>query len=333
MSSNQSLLRKADITIAELASNGGELSPEQGAAFIRKLIKQPTLIRVCRVVEMLAPIRKINKIGFGQRILRKATSAVALTATGSNGTGLDGRVMPTTSQIVLTTSEQIAEVRLPYDVLEDNIERATSANNEPTNTGPAGLRQTLIDLIAERAALDMEELGILGNPGYTNAADADDQAYLSQLSGWLYTASTAGNVSDANGATISKAIFKSGLKTMPSQYLRNKAALNHFVSVNNETEYRDTLADRGTPLGDQMVQGNSPTFAFGSAVIPVALMPEDQGAYTDPLNLIFGIQRQVSMEFAKDISSRVYIIVLTVRLAFAIEEPEAIVLYENIGSD
>lgn len=333
MSSNQSLLRKADITIAELASNGGELSPEQGASFIRKLIKQPTLIRVCRVVEMLSPIRKINKIGFGQRILRKATSAVALTATGSNGTGLDGRAQPTTSQVTLTTAEQIAEVRLPYDVLEDNIERATSANNEPTNTGPAGLRQTLIDLIAERAALDMEELGILGNPGYTNAADADDQAYLSQLSGWLYVGSTAGNVSDANGSTVSKSIFKSGLKTMPSQYLRNKAALNHFVSVNNETEYRDTLADRGTALGDQMVQGNSPTFAYGSAVIPVALMPEDVGLYTDPLNLIFGIQRQVSMEFAKDISARVYIIVLTVRLAFNIEEPEAIVEYENIGSD
>ena len=79
MSSNGSLLRKADIAIADLQTNGGVLSPEQGAAFIRKLIKQPTLIRVCRVVEMVAPIRKINKIGFGTRILRKATSAVALT--------------------------------------------------------------------------------------------------------------------------------------------------------------------------------------------------------------------------------------------------------------
>ena len=78
MSSNTSLLRKADIAIADLQSNGGELTPEQGNAFIRKLIKQPTLIRVCRVIEMVSPIRKINKIGFGSRILRKATSATAL---------------------------------------------------------------------------------------------------------------------------------------------------------------------------------------------------------------------------------------------------------------
>ena len=81
---------------------------------------------------------------------------------------------------------------------------------------------------------------------------------------------------------------------MPSQYQRNKAALNHFVSVNNETEYRDTLADRGTALGDQMTQGTSPSYAFGSPVVPVALMPETNGLFTDPLNLIFGIQRQVS---------------------------------------
>src|ERR1017187_5433456 len=120
MSSNSTLLRKADIAIADLQSTGGELSPEQGAAFIRKLIKQPTLIRVCRVVEMVSPIRKINKIGFGTRILRKATSAVALNQNAAVAGGLGGRAAPTTSQIELTTAEQIAEVRIPYDVMEDN---------------------------------------------------------------------------------------------------------------------------------------------------------------------------------------------------------------------
>jgi len=332
MSSNGSLLRKADITIAELQTNGGVLNPEQGAAFIRKLIKQPTLIRVCRVVEMISPIRKINKIGFGKRILRAATSGQALPQNAQAAGGLGWRVAPTTEQIELQTKEQIAEVRIPYDVMEDNIERATTAQNELPNTGPAGLRQTIIDLIAERAALDMEELGLLASLTYTNPADPDDQAYLSQFAGWLNVAETAGNVYDAAGGSISKAIFKQGLKTMPSQYQRNKAALNHFVSVNNETEYRDTLADRGTPLGDQMTQGTSPTFAYGSPVVPVALMPENAGLYTDPLNLIFGIQRQVSMEFDKDITARVYIIVLTARIAFQIEESQAIVAYENVAT-
>jgi hypothetical protein len=332
MSTNLSLLQKADIAIADLQTNGGVLEPEQGASFIRRLIKTPTLIRVCRVVEMTSPQRKINKIGFGNRILRKATSATALTPTGSNGTVLDGRAKPTTDQITLTTKEQIAEVRLPYDVLEDNIERALTADNAPPNTGPGGLRQTLIDLIAERAALDLEELGLLANPAYTNGADADDQAYLSQLNGWLYTGQTSGHIADAGQATISKAVFKSGLKTLPPQFQRNKAALRHYVSVNQETEYRDTLADRGTSMGDSAVTGAGPLFAFGSPVESVALMPETNGLFLDPLNLIFGIQRQVSMEFDKDITARVYIIVLTTRVDFQVEQPDGMVQYQNIAS-
>ena len=55
MSSNTSLLKKADLAIQDLINDGGYLNPEQGSSFIRKLILQPTLIRQCRVVEMTAP--------------------------------------------------------------------------------------------------------------------------------------------------------------------------------------------------------------------------------------------------------------------------------------
>lgn len=323
MSSNQSLLRKADLAIADLSSNGGTLLPEQGNSFIRKLIKQPTLIKQCRVVEMLASSRKINKIGFGNRILRKATSGIALTQAQ--------RSKPTTEQIQLDTKEQIAEVRLPYDVLEDNIERATAANNEGSNTGPAGLRQTIIDLIAERAATDLEELALLADTAYTSG-DADDQAYLSQFNGWIKNAMTNGNVVDAANTTISRALFKNGIKTMPKQYLRNIATMKHFVSNNNEVEYRDTLADRTGQLGDGMTTGALQAYAYGAQVAPVQLMPENRGLFTDPKNLIFGIQRQVSMEFDKDITARVYIVVLTCRIDFKIEEPTALVAYDNIAS-
>src|SRR5690348_12152834 len=142
MTANQFLLHKADLVLADLSSNGGLLPPEQSRSFIRKLIKTPTILKQARIVEMLAPQRKINKIGFGSRILRKATSGTALTS--------QQRSKPTTSQITLTTQEVIAEVRLPYDVVEDNIERASAAGNEPPNTAQiGGLKDTLISMIAE----------------------------------------------------------------------------------------------------------------------------------------------------------------------------------------
>lgn len=328
MTDNKTLLQKADLALADLTANGGVLLPEQSDSFIRKLIKSPTLLRQARVVTMRSSSTKINKIGFGSRILRKATSATALTQ--------NQRSKPTTEQIQMDSKEVIAEVRLPYDVVEDNIERGnlglTDAKTGPSggNVVSGGIQDTIVTMIAERAALDLEELGLKGDTTYTSG-DADDQAYMSLFNGFLKLSNSLGNTVDAQGSTISKAVFKAGLKAMPDQYLRNRAAMKQFVSTNNETEYRDTLSDRGTALGDSLVQGNNAVYAYGVPVEAVPMMPEARGLFTNPLNLIYGIQRQVSMEFDKDITARVYIIVLTARVAVQIEETAATVNYTNIG--
>jgi hypothetical protein len=61
-------------------------------------------------------------------------------------------------------------------------------------------------------------------------------------------------------------------------------------------------------------------------------MPDATGILADPSNLIMGIQRNIHLEVDKDISSRNLIIVVTLRVATAIEEPDAVVKYLNIGS-
>jgi len=320
---NQSLLQKADITIADLQTNGGDLLPEQGAQFIRKLIKQSTLLPQVRTVEMLAPQRKINKISFASRILRAAVSA---TAPGSSD-----RSKPTTEQIELNTKEVIAVVYIPYDVMEDNIERASVADNGAANDGPGAFRQTIIELIAERAASDLEEGLLLGDSTYTSG-DASDQAYIRLWEGYMKRANTGGNIVDVGNATVAKEVFKAGMKALPVQYQKNIPQMKHFVSMNQEIEYRDTLANRGTSMGDSYTTGAAPAYAYSSKVEGIQYMPETKGLYTNPLNLIFGIQRRVSMEFDKDIESRVYKIVLTARVDCQIEEDDAIVEYINLAS-
>ena len=69
------------------------------------------------------------------------------------------------------------------------------------------------------------------------------------------------HIVNAGGATISKDILKAGVKAMPDKYLRNRARLTHYVSVDNDTEYRDTYANRQTALGDSMLQGTGPVYA------------------------------------------------------------------------
>lgn len=313
MASNKELIQKADIALSDLVSNGGLLNPEQADTFIRVLIDQPTILNSARVVTMNAPTRKINKIGFGSRIMRVG---VASTPVPDND-----RVKPDLSQVTLNTKEVIAEVHIPYDVLEDNIERGNVGVAMGESAG--GLMGTMVQLIAERAALDLEELAILGDTG-------SGDPYLALTNGYLKLATS--HTVDAGNTTISKTLLKNGVKAMPDKYLRNRASLVHFISVDNETEYRDTYANRQTALGDSILQGTGAVYAYGSPVAAVPLMPAAKGLYTNPLNLIFGIQRQIMIEYDKDIRSRVFIIVLTARVDVQIEEADAVVKYFNIAS-
>ena len=313
---NRELMRKADWSVADLEADGGKLNPEQANTFIRKLLVQPTILQQTRVVQMTSPQRNINKIQFASRILRPGVSNTALS--------VGDRSKPTTEQITLTTKEQIAEIRLPYDVIEDNIERGNIGTHhesgQPETSG--GIKDTIMDLIAERAALDLEELSLLGDTG-------SGDAYLAQLDGWLVQSTS--NVVNFAGNPISKDLFKQGLQTMPDQYLRNMSSMRHWLATDQEIAYRDSLANRETSLGDAQIQGISPVFGFGVEVQRVSLMPGDQGILTFPLNMIWGIQRDIHIETDKDITARVYIIVLTLRTDFLFEEEEAVVKYTNIG--
>ena len=321
MSANETLLQKADWAIGDLTANSGLLNPEQANAFIRKLLIQPTLLAQARRVVMNAPTRKINKIQFASRIL-KAGYTAGLSRT-LDDTANRERSKVTTEQIELNTKEVIAEVRLPYEVIEDNLERGNiGLSRDGGGASSGGIVSTIMDLIAERAALDLEELAILGDTG---SADP----YLALTDGYL--ARFTSNIVDAGGANISRTIMKNGSKTMPTQYRRNRSQMAHYLSTEQEIEYRDTLANRETSFGDGQHQSVSTVWAAGTPVEGVGLMPGASGLLTHPLNLIFGIQRQIHIESDKDIQAREYIIVLTARVDMQVEEELAGVKYINLG--
>jgi len=306
MPSRRTIVDKADIAVSNLVSTGGYLNPEQSSRFIRKLLDVPTILNQVRRVVMNAPVMNVDKIGFASRIMKAAPAAgTPLLATD--------RSAPTTSQIVLTTKETIAEVNIPYDVLEDNIERGT-------------LESTIMSMITERVALDLEELLILGD---TSSADA----YLALLDGLIVQCSSHVVTITGDPAAeraMSKDLCKQMIKALPTKYLRNRSALRYFCSHNNETDYRDTLADRETALGDQLVEGIRPVYAYGVPVVPVALMPEDHMLMTHPQNIIWGIQRDILIETDKDIRARSLIVVVTLRIDSKFEEEDAVVLMTGI---
>ena len=167
--SNRTLLEKADLALADLTAGGGILLPAQAQKFMRLLIKQSVLMQLATVVPMASPKHQLSKIKFGSRILRPGQEATALAAAD--------RARPDLSFLELDARLFKAEVHLSDEVLEDNIERGE-------------LRQTILEMIAEAAGRDMEEVIINGD-----TASADP--FLATMDGLLKQ--TTSHVVDAAG--------------------------------------------------------------------------------------------------------------------------------------
>ena len=305
---NRTILQKADLALSDLTTGGGLLQPAQAQKFIRILIDESVILKQGTVVPMRSPKQLIEKIRFGSRILRPGTESTALPVAD--------RAKPDLTKVELDAQLFKAEVRLNNEVLEDSIERGE-------------LRQTIMQLMAEAISRDMDEVIVQGD---TTSPDA----FLATLDGILKQATS--NVVDAALATTNKAIFRDMLKSMPSEFLRNKRTLRYFTSVDSEIDYRDSLADRATPLGDQKLERDDQVFYSGVPVMDVPLFPEDLGGgndttnviLTDPKNINIGIWRNIRIETDKDVSEGVLIIVATLRFDVKFTEETAVVKATNV---
>lgn len=309
----QELARRADLALAEITAGGGKLDPEHQNKFYQKVIDAPTIFRDVRTLQMNGPEMKVPKIGFGSRVLRAApnTGTGGWQDAGTNTRHLlaADRSKPDFGLVNMATSEFMAEIHLHDDLLEDNIEKDD-------------LVDTIMSLLAERVALDLEELLISGD-----SASAD--AYLASQDGVLKLLTT--NVVDASAAPVSSAIFNNMQKAMPTKYRRNANAMRFYTSMNVESDYRLAVSSRGTDLGDAILTGNTPLPVLGTPLKSVALLPEANGLLLNPQNILFGVQRNIRIERERDIRARSWIIVLTMRVAIQIEEETAAVKLINLG--
>lgn len=296
------IVAKADLTVQDLVNNGGYMQPEQVQTFLRMVKDEPTMLRECRRINMKSHTREVDKIGFTSRLLRPANfSATALAD--------EDRGKPTTGKLLLTTNKMMAEVHIDYETLEDNIERGN-------------LEQVIMQEMAKQVALDLEELILLGD-----ASSSD--TYLALQDGILKQ-STSNNISVTG--SFSKEILSKGVKEMPSKYLRNRSLFRWYVSHNNETDYRDQLGNRETALGDSLIEGFRGVYHHGIPVMPVAMMPEANALLTRPDNICWGVWRDIMVETDKDIRKQIYIIVLSLRAGMVIEDKDAVVVVNGIGS-
>ena len=292
-------IERADLALSDLSSDGGILAPKDADRFIDFIYDAPTLLQQVRQIRMSSHSQKVQKIGFGQRILKPSPGSL---------TELDAadRSKPTTSEIEMTTEELVAEVNLPYDVLEDNIEGEN-------------LAETIMRHIAIQVAVDMEEFALQGD-------SASSDPYLALMDGWLKRANV--NLLNAGGASIDEDMLENLIQTVPAKYRRILSAYKFYTHDKIARRWTHHLAARGTSLGDNaLVNGGEQAYS-GVKVAGLDLMPEassqSQILLANPQNLLFGIWRQIRIEKEKAIRRRGWVIVVSLRAGMQIEEVNAL---------
>jgi len=266
------------------------------------------LLKQATVVPMKAPKQLIEKIRFTNRVLRPGGEAIALAPAD--------RSTPNFSHVELDAQLFKAEIRLNNEVLEDSIERGQ-------------LRQTIMQLMAEAIARDVEEVVIRGDR-------TSPDPFLAKLDGILKQATS--HIVDAQAQTTNKTVLRDIVKSMPHAFMLNRKDLRIFTSISSEVDFKDSLSDRATIIGDKYVEQDVPATYAGIPLVGVPMFPENLGQaqnmtamiLTDPKNINVGIWRQIRIETDKLISDGVLLIVATLRFDVRFAEESATVKSVNV---
>lgn len=301
---NLSILTKADLKISDLKGEAGYMPAGQSARFIRIAIDESVVMSRVRVRPMSAPAELVEKIKFGDRIMRAGSEATPVAQAD--------RARPNMSKVELLAKLFRAEVDLSDEVLEDSIERGA-------------LRNTVLTLMAERSALDMDE-------ALVNSDTTSDDPFLAQFNGILKQSSS--HVVAAGGETLNRGIFLDCVKKLPTRYRKNKRDLVFFTGMNAELDYLDTFADRATPIGDDVIAGRKTSSNYGTIpVVGVPVFAEDLGngnnetsmLLTNPNNILVGLWRRIRMRTDLLVREGLLVICADTRFDVKYEEETAVV--------
>lgn len=311
MASNRSILEKADIAVADLVSSGGILPEATAREFLEIAVKESVLMQQATVVPMRSHQQRIDTIRFGGRILRPGSEATALPAAS--------RSKPDLSKATLSVKLFKGEIRISKEVLEDNIEGE-------------GFQRTILRAAGVGVARDLDEL-------ISNGDTASLDPFLKQLDGVRKQATS--NIVDAASGRTTKTVLKNTIKAMPVEFLKDRRQMKFVTSFDSETDYRDSLADRATAVGDRFLLEGIPATYTGIPMVGVPVFPENLGGgndetemlFLDPKNINVGFWRRVEWESDKDIVAGELIIVVTLRVdvKFAFEPAVVKVINLKVG--
>lgn len=313
----KAVISKAQLVVGDLTAGSGILPVEQFRKFMIIAIKKAVLMKRVRIQEMQNPTYDMPKARAMAQVLHGASSGVALTEAQRSKIDL---LAPTH----LVSKLLRGAVPVPDEVLEDNVERET-------------LNNTIRDLTAEAVSGDFESLLISGDTTSTNDL-------LNVTNGILKLITT--NLVPAGGAFLGKSVLRDTTLILPDEFRDEESLMVFLTSHRSAIWYRDQVGNRTGDLGDDaLTKGDQdPQRRWanynGSPILPIPRMPSNLGpgtnesplVYTNPLNFIFGIQRDLRIEFQRDPASGTNIFHVSARVDVAVEHEQKSVLTTGVRS-
>jgi hypothetical protein len=137
-------------------------------------------------------------------------------------------------------------------------------------------------------------------------------------------------VVDAASTVISETLFSNTLRAIDPIYAQDVDKFRFLAHHHLELDWRTALSARQSILGDTYITGLGPVAAVGIPVEKTFQMPVGTVLLTNPQNICFGIQRSLRIETLRDPRRRMITLVVSARVAVAIEEVRAMALLKNV---
>lgn len=245
---NNEIVEKT-ITSSDLL-NGGTLNSVQQTEFVKLVKDFSKLLGMIRFERMPRPLFDVDKIHIGEPVTESVDEN---TDTGN------------TSKAKFNQVQLIAQkLRSAWNQTTESFQGNIEQNK---------LEQTLMEMMMTRISTDLELLAMRGDSSI-GAPSTPLERLLSRLDGWDLQTDSA-HIVDADGSVISKGLLSQMLRSMPKDFLNDRASLRWLVADSIWQDWVDLLSDRGTAVGDRALQGEA-IAPFGIPMIPVPSIPDDK---------------------------------------------------------
>ena len=319
--SNDELLAKAAVAVSDITSGGGVLQPEQLQQFLRITQVSQAILREARVEVVSRGQKLLDRTGMTDQFLDPGVEDDRTQWTDPT-TYFAAESKPTLQSIPLATKKLTGRTSVSWETLQRNIEKE-------------GFADTLVEIMAERAAFDLEDVGV--NADTTLDTSTRRNRLLRQYSGFMARVPAAHAI-DWGHAALNDNAFVNAIQSIPARFRRNISEFRFYVSHGIEMAYRQLLSKRGTVGGDVWATEDGSLKAFGVPVIGVDSMPNELGAggnegsifLAHPKNLIWAVEDEIRIldEFVK--SRDALAMYFHASVDVAVEEVNALAKVTNI---